>query len=89
MKGSGNPLKLLDGLGAFKFHQLVAVAGFHPADPVIRHEKTNHVAIAKIGHKRGTVPVTVVAAHITGCGKSLLLKTIRESTKAHHQVFNN
>ena len=89
MQRSGNALELLDGLGTFKFHQLVAVAGFHPADPVIRHEKTHHVAVTEIGHKRGTVAVTVIAADVTSCGKSLLLQTIRESAKAHHQVFNN
>jgi len=89
MKGRGNALELLDGLGTLEFHQLVAVAGFHPADPVIRHEKTHHVAIAKIGHKRGTMPITVVAAHIASGSKSPLLQTIGESAKAHHQVFNN
>jgi adenylate kinase len=47
------------------------------------------VTLAKIGHKRGTVTITVVAADIAGCGKSLLLQTISESAKAHHQVFNN
>ena len=73
---SGNALELLNGLSAFKLHQLVAVAGFHPADAVIRHKKTHHVAITEIGHKRGTVAVTVIAADIASCSKSLLLQTI-------------
>ena len=77
MQRSGNALELLDCFSALKLHQLVAIAGFNPADAVVRHEETHHVAI------------TVIAADIASCGKSLLLQTIRESAKAHHQVFNN
>ena len=89
MQRRGNTLQLLDGLSTFKLHQLVAIAGFHPANAVIGDEKTHHVAITKIGHERGPMTVTVIAAHVAGCGKSLLLQAIGKSAKAHHQVFNN
>ena len=89
MQRSGDALELLDGLSTFKLHQLVAVAGFHPADAVIGHKKTHHVAVTKIGHERSTLTITAIAADVAGCCKSLVLQAIGKSAKAHHEVFNN
>ena len=44
-------MQLLNGIGALKLDELMAVAGLHPTDAEIGDQETHQVAIAKVGHK--------------------------------------
>ena len=85
----GHALQLLNGFGAFQLHQFMPVAGFHPADAEVRHQKANEVLVAQISHKGGSLAIAAVVAYVAGGCKTSFFETAGQGLKAHHQVIHH
>ena len=86
MQHFGHPLQLLDGLGAFQLHQLMAIAGFNPADAEIRHQKAHHVVLAQIGDEGRSLAIASITAGVAGGGQPPVLQAAGQGLQAEHEV---
>jgi len=82
----GNPLQLLDGIGALQLHQLPAVPAFDPADADIGDQEAHRVAVAQVGHEGGSLVIVLIPADIAGGHLALLLKALGKSLEGQHQI---
>ena len=81
-------MQLLNGIGALKLDELVAVAGLHPADAEIGDQETHQVTIAKVGHKGGPLAIKVIATHITSGHQPLLTHGFGQGLEAQDEILN-
>ena len=74
MQDLGHPLQLLDGFGSLELHELMAIAGFHPADAEIGHQKANHVVVAQVGDKGSPLAIAAITADVASGGHIAVLQ---------------
>ena len=85
----GHPLKLLDGIRPFQFHQFAAIAGFNPADAEVGDQEANDVAITQVSDEGCSMGVGAVAAAVAAGCHSSVFQAFSEGLQAHHQIVNN
>jgi hypothetical protein len=82
-------MELVDGISAFQLEQLQAVAGLHPGDAEIGHQKPHHMGVPEIRHKGNPALGLAIATDVTTGHLALVLEASGQGLETQDQVVDN